>query len=197
MASSGATSAGAITRLLEAWGEGDPEALGELIPLVYDELQQIASAYLRGERADHSWKTADLVHEAYLRLLEQKRIRWQNRHHFFGIAAQMMRWALVNHARQQVAAKRGGGAVKLNLDEALTWSAERAPELIALDDALTHLAAVDATQAQIVELRFFAGLTGKEIAQALQVSLPTVNRKWRVAQAWLYRSLCQSNPDEP
>lgn len=189
------SSHGTVTQFLREWSDGDQEALVELIPLVYDELRSLASAYLRRERPDHTLQTSALVHEAYLRLLEQQRVRWHNRTHFFGIAAQAMRRILVDHARSQLYAKRGGGAPKLSLDEALTLSAERAPELVALDDALIGLAAVDPQLARIVDLRFFAGLTHAEISHVLGISLTAVTRGWRAARAWLYRTLTEGDPD--
>ncbi len=187
--------AGEVTQLLKAWSDGNEEALAELMPAVYDELHSLAASYLRRERPDHTLQTSALVHEAYLRLVDQKRVRWHNRVHFFGIAAQAMRRILVDHARSQLYAKRGSGVRKLSLDEALTVSAQRAPELIALDDALTSLAAMDPQQARIVELRFFAGLTSEEIGHVLDVSVSTVTRGWRTARAWLYRSLTEGAPN--
>ena len=182
---------GDVTQLLEDWRLGDEDASSRLMRLIYDELHLLAARQLRHERSDHTLKTGDLVHETYLRLVDQKRARWQNRAHFFGIAATMMRRILVNHAHRHLAAKRGRGARKLSLDEALTLSAERSPELIALDDALKELSAIDPQQARIVELRFFAGLTIQEIAQVIDVSAATVTRRWRTARAWLYRSLAE------
>ena len=181
-----------VTRLLEDWRQGDEDALAQLMRQIYDELRQIAARHLRRERPEHTLKTSDLVHETYLRLVDQKGARWQNRAQFFAVAATMMRRILVNHAHRHLAAKRGGGARKLSLDEALTLSAERAPELVALDEALNDLAAIDPHQARIVELRFFAGLKRDEIALVLDMSPATVTRKWRMARAWLYRSLSES-----
>lgn len=184
-------SPGTITQLLDRWRDGDEEALAELMPAVYEELAGLAAAYLRRERSDHTMQTADLVHEAYLRLVDQHRMNWQNRAQFFGVAAQMMRRILVNHAKRYLYAKRGGGARKLALDEALTFSVEQSPELVAVDDALTRLASFDPRQARIVELRFFAGLTSEEIGEVLGVSVPTVTRDWRTARAWLYHTLTE------
>ena len=184
-------SPGTITRLLDQWSQGDEDALAELMPVVYEELSGLAAAYLRRERADHTLQTVDLVNEAYLRLVDQRRIRWQNRAQFFAIAAQMMRRILVNHAKKYLYAKRGGGARKLALDEVLEFSVEKAPELVALDDALRRLASFDPRQARIVELRFFAGLTSEEIAEVLGISVPTVTRDWRTARAWLYQTLSE------
>lgn len=183
--------AGDVTQLLEDWRRGDEDAPNQLLELIYDQLHQLAARHLRHERSDHTLKTGDLVHETYLRLADQKRAGWQNRAQFFGIAATMMRRILVNHAHRHLAAKRGQGARKLSLDEAVTLSAERAPELVALDDALSRLAAIDAQQARIVELRFFAGLGREEIALVLGISSATVTRRWRMARAWLYRSLTE------
>ncbi len=188
--------AGDVTQLLEDWRQGDEDALSELMQLIYDELHQLAASHLRRERSDHTLKTGDLVHETYLRLVDQKRARWQNRAQFFGIAATMMRRILVNHAHRHLTAKRGRGARKLSLDEAVTLSAERAPELVALDDALQSLAAIDPQQARIVELRFFAGLAREDIGEVLGISPATVTRKWRMARAWLYRSLAEREADD-
>lgn len=187
-------SAGTITELLDQWSDGDESALAELMPVVYEELAGLAAAYLRRERSDHTMQTADLVNEAYLRLVDQRRIQWQNRAQFFGVAAQMMRRILVNHAKKHLYAKRGGGAPKLALDEGMNLSVEQSPELVALDDALTRLASFDPRQARIVELRFFAGLTSEEIGEALGISVPTVTRDWRTARAWLYRALTEEEP---
>jgi RNA polymerase sigma factor (TIGR02999 family) len=184
-------SPGAVTQLLDKWSDGDDSALAELMPVVYEELAGLAAAYLRRERPDHTMQTADLVNEAYLRLVDQRRIQWQNRGQFFGVAAQMMRRILVNHARKHLYAKRGGGARKLSLDEGLDFSVEPSPELVALDDALTRLESFDPRQARVVELRFFAGLTSEEICEVLGVSVPTVTRDWRTARAWLYRALTE------
>jgi RNA polymerase sigma factor (TIGR02999 family) len=159
------------------------------LPQVYDELRSLASSYLRRESSGHTLETGALVHEAFLRLVDQERVQWQNRAQFFGIAAQMMRRILVDHARSHLYLKRGGGERKLSLDEALTLSAERAPELVALDEALQDLDTIAPQAARIVELRFFAGLTSEEIAHVLGVSVPTVTRGWRMARAWLYRHL--------
>ena len=157
--------------------------------MVYDELCQLAAAYLRRERADHTLDAPALVHEAYLRLIDQRRVQWRNRAHFFGIAAQAMRRILVDHARRRCYAKRGGDRERFALDDALFISAQRAPELVALDDALKSLEALDADQAKIVELRYFAGLTTGEIATLLDSSSRTVTRRWRMARAWLFQEL--------
>jgi len=178
-----------VTGLLLAWSEGDQEALGTLLPRVYDELRRLASVYLRRERSGHTLDTGALVNEAYLRLIDQDRVAWQNRAHFFGLAAQMMRRVLVDHARRHLYAKRGSGTPRLSLDEALTPAPERAPELVALDEALEELEEIAPRNARIVELRFFGGLTAEEIAEIHDVSAPTVTRGWRMARAWLYRRL--------
>jgi RNA polymerase sigma factor (TIGR02999 family) len=179
-----------VTQLLLEWRQGDQQALDQLMPLVYDELRQLASRQLRRERPGHTLQTTALVHEAYLRLIDQN-VSWQNRTHFFGIAAQMMRRILVDHARHHHYAKRGGGAPKLSLDEALDLPAERAAELVALDEALTSLATLYPRQSQIVELRYFGGLTIEETAEVLGIGTTTVIREWSLAKAWLYRELAK------
>lgn len=184
---------GTITRILKRWSEGDDKALEELMGKVYDDLSKQAAAFMRHERDDHTLQTADLLNEAYLRLESQKQIRWQNRSQFHAIAAQLMRRILVDHVRKYLYQKRGSGAQKLKLDEALEFTVEQSPELVALDDALNDLAALDPRQAKIVELRFFAGMTSEEIARALDVSVPTVTRDWRMARNWLYRALSQED----
>ena len=178
-----------VTRLLIDWGNGDKGALERLTPLVYDELRALARRYMRRERAGHTLQTTALVNEAYLRLVQQKDVHWQNRAHFFGIAAQLMRRILIDHARSHHRARRGGGAFKLPLDEAALVSGERAAELIALDDALRDLEAVDPRKGRIIELRFFGGLSLEETAQALGVSSMTVLRDWRMTKAWLRREI--------
>lgn len=187
---------GEITQILMDWEEGNDDAFDRLILLVYGELRLIAASYLRRERSDHTLHTTDLVHEAYLRLVDQKQVGCCNRRHFFAAAAQAMRRVLVDHARKHLAAKRDLGARKLTLDDALTVAAQRAPELVALDDALDSLAAFDPQQAKIVELRFFAGLTKMEIAPILGISVSTVTRSWRMAKAWLYRNLMEGDAGE-
>lgn len=178
-----------ITDLLLAWNGGDSGALERLTPLVYQELHRLARGYLRGERAGHTLQTTDLVNEAYLRLIDTSRMQWQNRAHFFAVSAQLMRRILVDFARARRNLKRGGAATQVALDEALTIGSERNAELIALDDALTALAALDERQSKVVELRFFGGLTESEIAEVLQVSPRTVNGDWSLARAWLLREL--------
>jgi len=178
-----------VTQLLIDWGNGDRGALEKLVPLVHDELRALARRYMRRERAGHTLQTTALVNEAYLRLIGQKNVQWQNRAHFFGIAAQLMRRILIDHARSHHRARRGGGAFKLSLDEAALVSGEPAAELIALDDALQELEAVDPRKGRIVELRFFGGLSLEETAQTLGVSSMTVLRDWRMAKAWLRREI--------
>jgi RNA polymerase sigma-70 factor (ECF subfamily) len=177
-----------VTQLLMDWTSGDKAALDKLTPLVYDELHRLARHYMRRERAGHTLQTSALINEAYLRLIDQN-IAWQNRAHFFGIAARVMRQILVDHARAHQYAKRGGGAQKVSLDEAANLAQGRAADLIALDEALKSLAAFDAQQARIVELRFFGGLTIEETAEALGISHATVERDWSMARAWLRRQM--------
>ena len=177
-----------VTQLLVALNDGDKEALDKLLPLVYSELRRLADHYLRRERSDHTLQATALVHEAYLRLVDQN-VSWQNRAHFFGVAAEMMRRILVDHARSHQAAKRGSGGVKLSLDEAIDLSDERAADLIALDEALTALAAFDPQKSRIVELRFFGGLSIEETARVLGIGSATVIRQWRTAKAWLYNEV--------
>jgi RNA polymerase sigma-70 factor (ECF subfamily) len=178
-----------ITQQLLAWSKGDEAALDKLIPAVYQELRRMADHYLRGEQAGHSLQPTALVHEAYLRLIDQTRVEWHNRAHFFGVAAQMMRRILIDHAKAKHRAKRGGTAPKVSLDEGATFSNERAAELVALDDALQVLSQMDERKGRIVELRYFGGLTVDETAQVLGVSDKTVMRDWNLAKAWLYQQL--------
>ena len=178
-----------VTRLLADWRGGDQEALERLIALVYDELRRIAGRYMRGERENHTLQTSALVNEAYLRLADHRKIDWQNRAHFFGVAAQAMRHVLVDHARSRDRLKRGGGALKVALEEAGDVTDEEAAELVALDDALRSLAAFDERKARVVELRYFGGLTTEEAAEVLGVSPATVERDWSAARAWLMREL--------
>ena len=175
-----------VTRLLIRLTEGEGAVLDDLLPLVYAELRRLAASYLRRERAGHTLQPTALVHEAYLRLIDQTQVHWQNRAHFFGVAAQMMRRILVDHARSQQAEKRGGDYQKLSLDENIDVSGERAADLVALDEALERLAEIDPAKSRVVELRFFGGLSVEETAQVLGVSAPTVKRQWRMAKAWLY-----------
>jgi len=183
------TSPNEITQQLIAWSKGDAAALEKLITAVYQELRRMADHYLRGERAGHSLQPTALVHEAYLRLIDQTKVEWHNRAHFFGVAAQMMRRILIDHAKARHRAKRGGAAVKVSLDEGAVFSQERAAELVALDDALQELSKVDERKSRIVELRYFGGLTVEETAQVLGISDKTVMRDWNLAKAWLYQQL--------
>ena len=177
------------TQMLLDLTAGHRAALDEFMPLVYDELRRLADRYLQNERPDHTLQTTALVHEAYLRLIDQTGVNWQNRAHFIGIAAHLMRQILVNHAVAHKRGKRGGGEYKLSLEEAADWPDEVEVDLIALDDALNGLAAIDAQQSQIVELRFFGGLTVEETAEALGLSTATVKREWRTAKAWLHNQI--------
>ncbi len=177
-----------VSELLEQWTDGDGRALDALFPLVYDELRRLARSYLRSERAGHTLQSTALVHEAYLRLVNQN-ASWQNRAHFFGIAAQMMRRILVDHARTHNAARRGEGACKVTLDEEIAGVEQRDINVLAVDEALTRLAQFDAQQSRIVELRFFAGLSIEDTSEVLKVSPATVKRDWAMAKAWLYREM--------
>jgi RNA polymerase sigma factor (TIGR02999 family) len=179
----------AVTELLLAWNSGDESALERLMPLVYDELHRLAHRYLGGERPGHLLQTTALVNEAYLRLVDASRVQFQNRAHFFAVAAQLMRRVLVDFARARKYQKRGGAAVQVSLDEALVGSTERSADLVALDDALTALAATDERASRAVELRFFGGLSIEETAEALKISPETVKRDWQWAKAWLLREL--------
>lgn len=180
---------GPASRLLRAWGRGDLQARDELVPVVYGELRRRAGAYLRRERPDHTLQPTALVHEAYLRLMGQNRVAWQNRAHFFAMAAQMMRRVLVDHARGHQAAKRPGAGLKVVLDDRVGATQPRECELIALDQALVELARIDPRQGQIVELRYFGGLSEQEVAAVLSISRATVTREWQTARAWLYRRM--------
>jgi len=178
-----------VTQLLIQWSKGDSAALDELVPLVYDELRRHAQLYLSREKPGHTLSSTALVHEAYLRLVKQKGVTWQNRAHFFGVAARMMRRILVDHARRHGYAKRGGGAMTLSLDETMAPAPEREINLVALDDALDALAKLDERQSRMVELRFFGGLSIEETSEVLGLSAPTVKREWASARAWLYREI--------
>jgi RNA polymerase sigma factor (TIGR02999 family) len=178
-----------ITKLLLDWRNGDGEALDRLMPLVYEELRRMANHYMRNERKGHTLQTSALVNEVYLRLVDHENIEWQNRAHFFGVAAQAMRRILVDHARTRNYQKRGGGAQQVSLDEAATLTEDRAAELIALDEALQELAKMDERKSRVVELRYFGGLSLEETAEALGVSIPTVTRDWNTAKAWLMREM--------
>jgi RNA polymerase sigma factor (TIGR02999 family) len=178
-----------ITQLLSAWSNGDQKALDKLIPLVYEELHRLAARYMRRENPGHTLQTSALVNEAYIKLIGQKNVRWQNRAHFFGIAAQLMRRILVDHARTHGALKRGAGASKLPLDETAIVALDRSTDFILIDDALKNLAQIDPSKSRIVEMRFFGGLTTEEIAEVEKVSPSTIEREWRKAKAWLYREI--------
>jgi RNA polymerase sigma-70 factor (ECF subfamily) len=185
-----------VTQILQEVSGGDREAPARLMPLVYDELRRLADHYLRGERPDHTLQPTALVHEAYLKLIDQTRVDWQNRAHFFGVAAQLMRRILVDHARRHQAEKRGGFRQKLTLDEAVDYSQTRDVDLVKLDDALTALAKFDARQSRIVELRFFGGLTIEETAEAIGISPATVKVDWSMAKAWLRREIGGGDTDD-
>jgi RNA polymerase sigma factor (TIGR02999 family) len=178
-----------VTELLLAWGHGDRSALDELVPIVHQELRRLARLQLRGERINHTLQTTALVNEAFIRLVDLRRIRWQDRTHFLSLSARLMRRILVDHARSRNYQKRGGGAPNVTLDEMLLASAERGADLVALDDALESLARVDSRKSQVVELRFFGGLSVEETAEALKVSAETVLRDWRLAKVWLLREV--------
>jgi RNA polymerase sigma factor (TIGR02999 family) len=178
-----------ITGLLIDWSNGDRAALDRLLPLVERELHRLAHSYMRKENPDHTLQTSALVNEAYLRLIDQKNTRWQNRAHFFGIAAQIMRRILLNYARDRNRLKRGGSAMQVSLSEVAIVSGEKSDELIALDEALKRLAEVDERKSQVVELRYFGGLDVEETAEVLKVSPITVMRDWKFAKAWLLREI--------
>ncbi len=181
--------AGDLTQLLVDWSAGDQDAFEELMPAVYDELHRLAARYLRRERSDHTLQTTALVHEAYIRLIDQKRVKWQNSLQFFGLAAQMMRRILVDHARRNRYEKRGGKAPRVSLDDAPEVSSERGSDVVAVDEALSGLAEIDEQLARIVELRYFGGFKSSEIGELMGISVPTVTRKFSLAKAWLYRYL--------
>ena len=186
-----------VTRLLQEWRSGSPEALDRLIPLVYAELRTMAARYIARERPDHTLQTTGLVHEAYVKLVDQREVQWQNRAHFFGIAAKLMRRILVDDARHRLRSKRGGGAAPLQIDDmpiAAPAPGLDAIDAVALDRALQELEQLDPDQARIVELRFFGGLTLEETAAVLEISPATVKREWAVAKGWLYRALTTRNP---
>ncbi|HXU35940.1 MAG TPA: sigma-70 family RNA polymerase sigma factor [Blastocatellia bacterium] len=191
-----ASSPNEVTQSLLDWSEGDKAAIDRLMPVVYDELRKLAHYHMGRERRGHTLQTSALVNEAYLRLIDQKSVQWRNRAHFFGIASQMMRRILVDHARSRQYAKRGGGAHRVSLDEALLVCEERVAEVVALDDALTSLAVIDKRKSQIVEMRFFGGLSIDETAEVLGVSPGTVMRDWTLAKAWLHREISKEDHDE-
>jgi RNA polymerase sigma factor (TIGR02999 family) len=178
-----------VTRLLEQWSDGDDSALGELTPLVYEELRRLAHHYMQGQRPDHTLQTTALVNEAYLRLADQTNPNWQSRAHFFAVAARAMRQILVSYARTQQAQKRGGGAHKVDLNEAALVSLEESKQIVDLHEALEQLLALDSRKAQIVELKYFGGLNYDEIAEVLKISRITVRRDWEFAKVWLYTEL--------
>lgn len=179
-----------ITQMLIELTDGNQDVVNRILPHIYDELRRLAGSYLRRERSDHTLQPTALVHEAYMKLIDQRQVKWQNRAHFFGIAAQVMRRILMDHARKHIAEKRGGDADKLPLEEEiLIVSHERSAELVALDDALQALAKMDEQKARIVELRYFGGLSIEETAEVMGVSVPTINRQWRTAKAWLYSQI--------
>jgi RNA polymerase sigma-70 factor (ECF subfamily) len=178
-----------VTQLLQDWRGGDEAALEKLTRLVYDELRRLAARYLRGERRNHTLQGTALVHEAYMRLVGYTELEWQNRAHFFGVAARVMRQILIDHARKRQADKRGGGKQDVRLEEAVVFSAERPESLIALDDALESLALLDPEKSRIIELRYFGGLAIEEIAEVTGASVSTVRRHMRMAEAWLHREL--------
>jgi RNA polymerase sigma factor (TIGR02999 family) len=182
-----------VTQLLVNWSNGDKAALDEMVPLVYQELRRLAVNRLRQERPNHTLQPTALVNEAYLRLIDQKNVSWQNRAQFFGLAAEMMRRILVNHALHRQAAKRGGGALRVSLEVAVNSFEQKDVNLVALDDALKSLAIIDPRKSQIVELKFFGGLTVEEIAEVLHVSSDTIEREWKMARAWLHLEISNGN----
>jgi len=183
-----------ITRLLVDWRNGDQAALEQLVPLVHDELRRVARRHMAHERAGHTLQATALVNEAYLRLIDIRQVNWQDRAHFFAMSSRLMRRILVDFARSKGYQKRGGGAQKVSLDEALIVSDEARQDLVAIDDALNALAVVDSRKAQVVEMRFFGGLSVEETAEALKVSVDTVMRDWKLAKAWLLRELAGKDP---
>jgi RNA polymerase sigma-70 factor, ECF subfamily len=184
-----------VTDLLQAWSDGDETALERLMPLVYDELHRLAKGYMRRERSGHTLQTTALINEAYLRLIERSHTRWENRAHFFAISAQLMRQILVDFARSRRSRKRGGEEFQVSLGKALTVPVKRDADLVALDDALRALAAIDERKSRIVELRFFGGLSEEETAEALKISPATVKRDWKVAKVWLLHELKRGQKD--
>jgi RNA polymerase sigma factor (TIGR02999 family) len=186
-----------ITNLLLAWSQGDRTALDRLTPLVYNQLRYLARRYMRSEVPDHTLQPTALAHEAYIRLVNQDRVNWRNRAHFFGVAAQVIRRLLIDYARERQRIKRGGGAVMVSWSERIAVPEAKNLDVVALDDALTRLADLDPQQSRIVELRFFAGLSIKETAEALNISPATVKRDWMIARAWLYQQLKSSRKVTP
>jgi len=184
-----------VTTLLAQLVAGKDEAANKLIPMVYDELRRLAGGYMRRERADHTLQATALVHEAYLKLVQQRSVDWQSRAHFFGIAAQMMRRILIDHARGHLRDKRGAGQQVVPLDEAVVFSPEQSAEMLKVDESLQRLSKLDPRQAKVVELRFFGGLTVEETADVLKISPKTVKREWSVAKAWLHGDMRQHDGD--
>jgi RNA polymerase sigma-70 factor (ECF subfamily) len=184
-----------ISALLRAWSDGDQSALERLTPIVYDELRRLARRYMKRERPGHSLQTAALVNEAYMRLVDYERMQWQNRAHFFAVSSQLMRRILVDHARRHNL-KRGGGVQHVSLDEAAVVGGDQDADLVALDNAMNALLRIDPRKVQVVEMRFFGGLSVEETAEVLKVSTITVKRDWRAARAWLYRELTGGPTDE-
>jgi RNA polymerase sigma-70 factor (ECF subfamily) len=182
-----------VTQLLEHWSHGDDAALAELTPLIYEELRRLAHRHMGGERPDHTLQTTALVNEAYLRLAGQTNLRWQNRAHFFAVAARAMRHILVNYAKSYRAQKRGGGALKVDLDEAALVSLEQSKEIVDLHEALERLGTLDSRKARVVELKYFGGLNHDEIAEVMKISTVTVRRDWEFAKVWLYKELHSAN----
>lgn len=181
---------GEITQMLLELTDGNKDVVNQILPHIYDELRRLAGSYLRRERSDHTLQPTALVHEAYMKLIDQNRVKWQNRAHFFGIAAQVMRRILMDHARKHTAEKRGGEAELLPIEEEiLVVSHDKSSELVALDDAMNELARLDPDKAKIVELRYFGGLSIEETAEVMEVSVPTINRHWKMAKAWLHSEL--------
>lgn len=183
------TSTPSVTQLLQAWRAGDKAALNQLLPLVQDELHRLAKRIMSRERQGHTWQTTELVNEAYLRLVNQQQVEWQDRAHFFAVASQVMRHLLVDHARERQLVKHGGGAQRLSLDDVALIAPDRSAELLALDDALGRLANFDQQKSRIVELRYFGGLTVEEVAEVLGIASITVKREWARAKLWLYKEL--------
>jgi RNA polymerase sigma-70 factor, ECF subfamily len=182
-----------ITQLLAEWSDGNQSALDELYPLVYDELHKLARRYMSRERQGHTLQTTALINEAYVRLVDQRNVHWANRSHFFAISAQIMRRILIDHARRNAYAKRGGGARQVSLDEAATITRSPGTDILRLDEALKSLAEMDPRRSQVVELRYFGGLNNEEIAGVLKVSENTVTRDWNMARAWLHQQLTESS----
>lgn len=193
-AQTGESAGGDVSQLLRAWSDGDQGALERLTPIVYKELHRLAGHYMKGERPGHMLQTTALVNEAYMRLVDYKRMQWQNRAHFFAVSAQLMRRILVEHARRQNL-KRGAGVQHVSLDEAAVVGVDRAGDLVALDAAMDALARLDPRKVQVVEMRFFGGLSVEETAEVLKVSTVTVMRDWSTAKAWLYRELAGGTSD--